>query len=81
MFTKSLSDKVSRIASAVALAKLALCPVIDPELSTSITISLGEVAALTYHEDERKSYTFLLALGLCQTVEIVSSGGQAIPEK
>lgn len=65
--------------SVVALAKLDLCPLIDPELSTNITISFGEVAAETYQLEDRKSYMFRAVLGLCQTVDM-SSGGQAIPK-
>lgn len=79
-FTKSLSLSVSKIPSTIALAKSARFPVIDPELSTKITKSLGEVAAEMYHDDDRKSCRSLETLGRCQT-EDMSSGGHAIATK
>lgn len=77
MLTKSLSDNVSSIADMVDFAKSPRWPVMEPELSTKITISLGDVAAPTYQELDRKSYTCRVFFGLCHT-EDISSGGHAI---
>lgn len=76
-FIKSLLVSVSKILKTIARANSALLPVMEPELSTRITRSLGEVAAETYHDEERKSWMSLELLGRCHT-EDISSGGQAI---
>lgn len=56
MLTKSFVPNVSKILYTTCLAMSFLWPVIDPDTSINITISLGLLAASIYHDRNRQSY-------------------------
>lgn len=57
MFIKSLLENVSNILFTVNWAMKLRKPVIEPELSNKITISLEQVAVSMYQDRLRQSYT------------------------
>lgn len=77
MLTKSFSPNVSRIVLMVCLAMVSLRPFILPLTSTTITTSLGEVAAWIYLEKDSElsycSYVNLITLNRLDVIYQLSS--------